>query len=274
MKITNLYSGSKGNATLVEIDGVNILIDCGMNYKQLNQRMLLNVGIDTEDINLVLITHSHIDHISSFKMLYKKHPDLMFVMSEKTLYGDKERNHSVGLIERAGIDINLERIKFIKDRQCLKGSKTDITAFFLKHDEPCIGFVIKSRQNESLCFIADNGGFIDNQDNLLNNHNYYLVESNYDETMSILDTKRRPDLKRRNLGAYGHTNNVQAIKNMFDIVGDKTTDIMFMHLSEDCNSEELAKDIHQTYIEIWNKEKLFKNIKICYAKQNEATHLK
>ena len=48
---------------------------------------------------------------------------------------------------------------------------------------------------------------------------------------------------------------------------------MFTHLSEDCNSEELAREIHQEYIMIWGHIGLFKDIEMRYAKQEESTEL-
>lgn len=57
MRILNIASGSKGNCTLVEIGGKNILIDVGTSYKNINNQLLVNRGIDMYDIDVILISH-------------------------------------------------------------------------------------------------------------------------------------------------------------------------------------------------------------------------
>ena len=58
-----------------------------------------------------------------------------------------------------------------------------------------------------------------------------------------------------------------------DIVGENTVGIIFNHLSEECNSEDLASKVHQNYIATWGHKTLFKDIKIKYAKQDKIVKL-
>ena len=62
MRIVSLSSGSKGNACVVEHAGSAILVDCGVPYKALK-------GCE---FDAVLITHSHVDHVSGLKCLLKR----------------------------------------------------------------------------------------------------------------------------------------------------------------------------------------------------------
>ena len=61
MKIINLSSGSKANATFVCYEHTKILIDAGLNAKTL-KTSLLEIGEKIEDINAVFVTHEHSDH--------------------------------------------------------------------------------------------------------------------------------------------------------------------------------------------------------------------
>ena len=73
MKVCCLASGSKGNLTYVETDNLKILIDCGLTIKETEKR-LNQIEVRPEDINLILITHEHIDHIRGLaKFLEKYH---------------------------------------------------------------------------------------------------------------------------------------------------------------------------------------------------------
>jgi hypothetical protein len=49
--------------------------------------------------------------------------------------------------------------------------------------------------------------------------------------------------------------------------------VMFTHLSEHCNTEEIAKKSHQAYISTWGKKTITKGIKFSYAKQDEIVKI-
>ena len=59
MEVFSLFSGSRGNSTLVLTDNYNILIDVGVSMKKINQALLIANGIDLSDIDMVLLTHAH-----------------------------------------------------------------------------------------------------------------------------------------------------------------------------------------------------------------------
>ena len=71
MKITVLASGSKGNSTLIKTDKVNVLIDCGVTFQYLCSELSL-VDTRPSDLNAILITHTHSDHIKGLASLVKK----------------------------------------------------------------------------------------------------------------------------------------------------------------------------------------------------------
>jgi hypothetical protein len=63
------------------------------------------------------------------------------------------------------------------------------------------------------------------------------------------------------------------MENVCRLVDENTKGVMFNHLSEETNSEELAKKYHMKYLEVWNKLDLTKEIKFSYAKQNEIVFM-
>ncbi len=75
MRFTSLGSGSEGNALVIEVaDGVSttrVLLDCGFSVREL-QRRLLRAGLDFADLDAVLVTHEHTDHVGSSLTLAKK----------------------------------------------------------------------------------------------------------------------------------------------------------------------------------------------------------
>ena len=155
-----------------------------------------------------------------------------------------------------------------------KGSTFELTVFPLNHDKACVGFAIND-YNETYVHIADNGSFWDkNLIEQLSDKEYYNIESNYDVELTYFDEKRKTILKRRCLSSKGHSSNIEAISLTLRLVGENTKCVMFNHLSEETNSEELAIKWHMKHLEIWNKLEDTKHILFSYALQNDIVDIK
>lgn len=275
MRIVSLSSGSKGNCTYIETNKYQILIDVGLSMKQINERLLIAGGIDLEDIDFILITHSHSDHIKSLGSIGRKYKDIIFLMDSTLL---KEEIIQDNIYDNVQV-VNGE----------LVGNDLIFNNFELDHDTYCIGWTIKEIDtNESLCFIADNGMYpykVRDIEALHKPFTYYMIESNYDEFSQYIDTTRNELLKRRVLSPNGHSSNFNAIEKLVRIIeqgyGKKEPKdtykgikgVMFTHLSEHCNSEELARKSHRAYIEVWGKIKVFHNVTFKYARQDEIVFM-
>ena len=73
MKICCFASGSRGNCTLVSVNGKNFLIDAGISMRRICSCLSEN-SLKVDDINAIFITHQHSDHISGLRMLTKYYP--------------------------------------------------------------------------------------------------------------------------------------------------------------------------------------------------------
>ena len=81
MKVTILSSGSKGNSTLIETSRHNILIDAGLPLSNLKKRL----NKPFPEIDILIITHSHNDHIKGIKSVIKKYNPLIITKSKEVL---------------------------------------------------------------------------------------------------------------------------------------------------------------------------------------------
>ena len=72
MEISILGSGSGGNSTFINIDGIKILVDAGFSGKKLEEK-LNNIGESLENIQGILITHEHTDHIQGAGIVSRKY---------------------------------------------------------------------------------------------------------------------------------------------------------------------------------------------------------
>ena len=72
LKFFSLYSGSTGNSLLLKSDNCNILIDSGVSAKKVVDA-LDKIGTNPCDINAILVTHEHSDHVQSLGTISKKY---------------------------------------------------------------------------------------------------------------------------------------------------------------------------------------------------------
>ena len=71
-RFCSLYSGSTGNSLYVETPNTKILIDAGESAKKIVSA-LSNIEVDITEINAILVTHEHSDHIKGLGTLSKKY---------------------------------------------------------------------------------------------------------------------------------------------------------------------------------------------------------
>ncbi len=69
--MTVLASGSKGNATVIAAGSTRILVDAGLSCRELLRRMAL-AGEDPNQLDAILITHEHLDHVAGLAVLARR----------------------------------------------------------------------------------------------------------------------------------------------------------------------------------------------------------
>jgi len=249
MKVCVLSSGSKGNTTYIETSKAKILIDCGNSSKYiLNKLSVLNV--DTQELDAILITHVHSDHIKGLSV-FLKYTNASVYMTEKMYpYIDFVQNYKI---------INSDTFN-------IKDLKIDVIK--TSHDaEDSVGYIVSNKES-SVVYITDTGYINRKYYDILSNRDIYIFESNHD--VEMLNNGRYPfELRKRILSDKGHLSNYDSAKYLSKFIGDKTKKIILAHLSEENNTEELALSALNERLK---KEKIsFDDIII--AKQNKETEL-
>ena len=246
MRVTVLSSGSKGNTTFIESGNTKILIDIGNSCKYVTEK-LKDIGIDANDIDAILLTHTHVDHISGLKVFTKKYNPKVYISNKMKEELEYINNYSIineGILELNNLIINI-----------IKTSHDASESF---------GYVIESN-NKSLVYITDTGYINQKYFNLLSNRNIYILESNHD--IEMLNNGPYPfRLRQRILGDKGHLSNYDCSKYLSNFIGDNTKCIMLAHLSQDNNTPSMAYD---TLLERLNNNNQSID-KIIVLKQNEC----
>lgn len=251
MKVSVLASGSEGNCTYVETIKHKVLIDIGMNVKYITEK-LAELDVNPQEIDLVLISHVHNDHVSALNNFIKKYKPTICLSQSMFLELESIKDY--------------ENI-IIYDDQMVFDNLT-IQVFKTSHDtNDSRGFVLTS-DNSSLVYVTDTGYINYKHFDLLKNKNMYIFESNHDAEM-LLNSKYPAWLKKRVVGDKGHLSNKDSSIYLSKLIGDNTKKIILAHLSKDNNTEEIAlKTIEEVFLEY---QIPFKNIEC--ARQREKTEV-
>ena len=87
MKVSVLSSGSKGNTTYIETKEARILIDAGNSSKYIIDK-LKELNVEPNEIDAILITHVHSDHIKGLQVLIKKIKKPVYITKKMYPYLD------------------------------------------------------------------------------------------------------------------------------------------------------------------------------------------
>lgn len=248
MKVSVLSSGSKGNTTYIETDNAKILIDIGNTSKYVKEK-LEEFGVKPDDLDAILITHTHIDHVKGLKVFKKKYNVPVYITD----------------IMHSDLDF-LDNYNLLSDEFDIRD--IHITTIKTSHDtEDSRGYIL-ANNNRSIVYITDTGYINKKYFDILSNRDLYIMESNHD--VEMLNNGKYPfGLRQRILSDKGHLSNYDSSKYLSSFIGDNTKYILLAHLSLDNNTEELAYETLISRLNMDNKH--VDNIII--AKQDKETEL-
>lgn len=226
-RFCSLYSGSSGNCLLVETSNTKILVDAGESSKKITNA-LCSINVNPSDINGIIVTHEHSDHVKGLGTFSKKY-DIPVFANSKTLDAMPEQIYK----------IDSKNIKKITIEESFEIGDLKIRPFKIPHDaaNPC-GFNIYSG-NEKISIATDIGHMTSNIAHKLEDSSFVLLEANYDP--NILKMSSYPYLlKKRIAGPNGHLANIDAGKTISYLINSGLKKVMLGHLSKENNFPELA----------------------------------
>jgi len=225
-EIKVLGSSSSGNCIYVSDGETNILLDCGLTFK--NTKVQLHaLGIKLSSIHYILVTHEHIDHIRSVKKMVDDY-GIKIIGSRGTLQS---------------IDINSTYKQYIKDRTTINIGTITLQAYRINHDatEP-LCFSLTNSLDEKLLYLTDCGmaKYLKFKD-----YDVYIIEANY--SLETLEENYNNNLLHkvryeRALSGMGHLSINETIEFLKRNMGSNTQKIILSHLSsENSNKESFLK---------------------------------
>ena len=229
MRLCSIASGSSGNCIYIGSDATHLLVDTGISGKRVEQG-LKELAISPKDLDGILITHEHADHISGLGVLTRKY-EIPVYATEGTIRAMLEGG-SLGKVEESLFRPVREDVKFtLKD--------LIINPMHISHDaaQP-VGYRI-SYGNKRVGICTDLGVYNDYTVECLKGMDAILLEANHD--VNMLQVGPYPYyLKQRILGERGHLSNENSGRLLCRILHDKLKTILLGHLSKENNLPELA----------------------------------
>lgn len=257
LKFYTVVSGSSGNCTVVSDNKTNVLIDCGLTGKRLAQG-LSDVGIQPGNLNAILITHEHIDHISGAGVVSRRYNVPIFA-NEKTW---QKMEGNLGKIQP-------ENIRIFKSDMSFEIGTIGVTSFNIPHDSVHgVGYSLHLG-SKKLSVATDMGCIEQSVIEHIKGSFAVVLESNHDVTM-LKQGSYPYYLKKRILGDGGHLSNECAAKIAAKLVGSGTYSILLGHLSKENNLPEIAyKAVSEALEKIGAR--VDKDIKLAVADRYKAT---
>lgn len=227
MKFCSLFSGSSGNSLFVKGGDTRLLIDAGLSGKRIEQALCAIDELPAQ-INGILVTHEHRDHIHGVGILSRRY-NLPIYANFATW---QRMKNELGKIADANIRVFETGHPF-----CIGDLK--IEAFHTSHDAAeSVGFIIDSG-NRTMAVATDTGIVTQAMVEKLKGRDLVIVESNHDPSM--LETGRYPyPLKQRIKGNKGHLSNEVCAETVSMLVESGVDKIVLAHLSKENNYPLLA----------------------------------
>ncbi len=234
MRICNLASGSSGNCTYIESEHAKILIDNGKPLQYIFNA-LFEINVNPEEIDAILITHEHSDHIKGIEKFSRT-------------YNTKIYAHiNISEVVKHQIHVDSEQFVFFEDE--FEIHDLVITPFPLPHDSKfCVGYKI-SEKDAIVSICTDLGHFSDQTFEIIKNSALVYLEANYDPEMLMAYPNYPPFLKRRINGPNGHLSNLNCAKAIEKLVHCGTRMIVLSHISEHSNTINLAVGTIASYLQ-------------------------
>jgi phosphoribosyl 1,2-cyclic phosphodiesterase len=224
MRFASLGSGSRGNALVVECGRSRVLLDCGFSLGETISR-LSRVGVAAEELDAIVVTHEHDDHIGGVARLARRF-DLPVWLTGGTLAGFEPLFDGV-------------QTRLIRDYRPFEVGDIEVQPFPVPHDarEPAQYVFVGGRRR--LGVLTDAGGSTRHIERMLSGCDALMLECNHDPDMLRESSYPQP-LKDRISGRHGHLDNAAAAQLLARLDRSRLQKVVAAHLSQQNNRPELA----------------------------------
>ncbi len=232
----SLQSGSNGNCIYVETCGVKLLFDAGITGVQAEER-LASHGRNIRDVNAVIISHDHSDHIRHAGVLQRKF-GLPVYVTPATLAAAKGRC-TLG---------KLQDVRHFRSHDKLRFGDVLVHAIPTPHDGVDGSVFVVEAGGKRLGILTDLGHVFQDLVRVVSSLDAVFLESNYDPDM-LARGPYPAYLKQRIRGPRGHISNLEAAEVLLRASTENRLQwVCLAHLSEQNNHPDVALRTHRAVV--------------------------
>jgi phosphoribosyl 1,2-cyclic phosphodiesterase len=223
MRFASLGSGSRGNALVVEAGDTRVLVDCGFGPRNLAAR-IGRLGLEPGDLDAVLITHEHSDHVAGVVPCARRYGIEVFLT-----------HGTLGAVALDGLSPRV-----IDSHTAFAIGDIEVRPFPVPHDAREPAQFVFSDGSSCLGVLTDAGCVTPHMVEMLSVCNALVLECNHD--VGMLAAGRYPaHLKQRIAGRFGHLDNAAAADLLARLDHQRLRHVVAAHLSQENNTHELAR---------------------------------
>lgn len=262
MRMCSIASGSSGNCIYVGTDTTHVLVDTGISGRRI-EKGLRELDLSLQDIDAILITHEHADHISGLGVLLRKRE--IPVYATKGTIARMKASRSLGDVPGDVFqEIEEDENFIVKDVTAMpmkiSHDAAQPVAYRFRHDRKTAGI------------ITDLGVYNDYTVECLKGLDVVFLEANHDVRM--LETGPYPYyLKQRILGERGHLSNESSGRFLSRIMHGGMKGIVLCHLSKENNLAELAYETVRVELTMADNEFGGSDFPITVARRDEISEI-
>lgn len=260
LELCSIASGSSGNCICVGTDDCHVLIDAGISGKRV-EKGLESIGLKADEMQGILVTHEHIDHIAGIGVLARRY-GLPIYATQGTIDAIA-KTKSVGKIDESLFH------PIVPEEDFAIGDMS-FHPIPISHDaaEPvAYRFTNGAR---TFAVITDLGTYNQEIVDSLQGLDALLLEANHD--IRMLETGVYPyPLKQRILGDRGHLSNERSGQLLCELLHDHFGTVMLGHLSKENNYEELAYETVRLEITMGDNPYKAEDFPLYVAKRDEVS---
>jgi len=262
MRLCSIASGSSGNCIYVGDERTHLLVDTGISKKRVDEG-LTALDVKGEELDGILITHEHIDHIQGLGVFCRRYKTPVYA-TKGTIDGIKRCSSLGKLPEGILHEISID--------EAFRLGELTVFPFAISHDarQPC-GYRIEGG-GRAAAVATDLGTYDSYIVGKLKNLDGIVLEANHDIHMLEVGPYPYP-LKQRVMGDKGHLSNELSGRLLCDILHDGLKAVVLGHLSKENNYAKLAYETVKLEVSLGDNPYRGEDIPIIVAKRDTVSDI-
>jgi len=225
MRFASLGSGSRGNALVVEASATRVMLDCGFSVTE-TERRLARIGLGLSDLDAILVTHEHDDHIGGVARVAAR-AGIPVHLTSGTRVAAERRLRAVDCV-------------CFDPHESFAIGDLAVHPFPVPHDAREPAQYVFGDGDHALGVLTDVGLITPHIRRMLSGCSALVIECNHDAAL-LREGPYPPALKSRISSRFGHLRNDDATDLVASLDNTRLEHIVAAHLSETNNTPELAQ---------------------------------